>query len=134
MEHRISAAFAGLGALLGAFLGGLDGLLIALLAAVVIDYITGILAAGREKKLSSEAGFWGLVKKMLIFSLVGLANLLDVHIFGGTAALRGAVIFFYLANEGLSILENYARLGLRCPQKLKDMLAQLKGENKPPGG
>lgn len=126
MESKICAVFSVAGAAIGAFLGGVDGLIVALIAAVAIDYVTGVLAAVREKRLSSETGFWGLVKKIAVFAMVGLAHLLDVHVLGGAAALRGAVIFFYLANEGISILENYARLGLKCPQKLKDILEQLR--------
>lgn len=126
MENKIRAAFAALGALFGSFVGGMDGLMTALVTAVAIDYATGVLAAARERKLSSETGFWGLVKKVMIFALVGLANILDTHVLGGTPALRGAVIFFYLANEGLSVLENYARLGLPFPEKLREVLAQMK--------
>ncbi len=123
---KFSVIMGVIGGVVGAFVGGLDGLLIALLVAVAIDYLTGVLAAGREGKLSSEVGFWGLVKKVLIFLLVGLANTLDVYVLGGAAPLRTAVIFFYLANEGLSIVENYARIGLPFPEKLRDILAQLK--------
>ncbi len=126
MENKICAACAALGALLGGFLGGFDGLVTALLAAVAIDYLTGVLAALHEKKLSSEVGFWGLVKKVMIFALAGFANILDTRVLGGTQALRGAVICFYLANEGLSVLENYARLGLPLPEKLKSALEQLR--------
>lgn len=129
METKICAALAGLGALIGAFLGGVDGLLTALVAAVAVDYLTGVLAALREKRLSSEVGFWGLVKKVLIFVLVGLANFIDIRALGGAAPLRAAVIFFYLSNEGLSVLENYTRLGLPCPERLKSALAQLKKED-----
>ena len=105
--------------------GGCDGLLIALIAFVVIDYITGMMCAVIDKKLSSEIGFKGIFKKVLIFILVGIANILDVQIIGTGNILRTAVIFFYLSNEGISILENSAHLGLPVPQKLKETLEQL---------
>ena len=118
--------FAAIGGALGWFIGGLDGFLYALIAFVVIDYLTGLLAAGVQKKLSSEVGFKGIVKKIAIFLLVGIANIIDVDVIQNGTALRTAVIFFYLSNEGLSILENAGNIGLPIPEKLKTMLAQLK--------
>ena len=118
--------FAAIGGALGWFIGGLDGFLYALIAFVVIDYLTGLLAAGVQKKLSSEVGFKGIAKKMAIFLLVGIANIIDVDVIQNGTALRTAVIFFYLSNEGLSILENAGNIGLPIPEKLKTMLAQLK--------
>ena len=118
--------FAAIGGALGWFIGGLDGFLYALIAFVVIDYLTGLLAAGVQKKLSSEVGFKGIAKKIAIFLLVGIANTIDVDVIQNGTALRTAVIFFYLSNEGLSILENAGNIGLPIPEKLKTMLAQLK--------
>ena len=118
--------FAAIGGALGWFIGGLDGFLYALIAFVVIDYLTGLLAAGVQKKLSSEVGFKGIAKKIAIFLLVGIANIIDVDVIQNGTALRTAVIFFYLSNEGLSILENAGNIGLPIPEKLKTMLAQLK--------
>ena len=118
--------FAAIGGALGWFIGGLDGFLYALIAFVVIDYLTGLLAAGVQKKLSSEVGFKGIAKKIAIFLLVGIANIIDVDVIQNGTALRTAVIFFYLSNEGLSILENAGNIGLHIPEKLKTMLAQLK--------
>lgn len=118
--------FAAVGGALGWFIGGLDGFLYALIAFVVIDYLTGLLAAGVQKKLSSEVGFKGIAKKIAIFLLVGIANIIDVDVIKNGTALRTAVIFFYLSNEGLSILENAGNIGLPIPEKLKTMLAQLK--------
>lgn len=118
--------FAAIGGALGWFVGGLDGFLYALIAFVVIDYLTGLLAAGVQKKLSSEVGFKGIAKKIAIFLLVGIANIIDVDVIQNGTALRTAVIFFYLSNEGLSILENAGNIGLPIPEKLKTMLAQLK--------
>lgn len=121
----IQVVFAGIGGWLGWFLGGCDGLLYALLAFVVIDYITGIMCAVVDKKLSSEVGFKGIFKKVLIFALVGIGHILDTRVIGGGSVMRTAVIFFYLSNEGVSLLENAAYLGLPIPQKLKSVLEQL---------
>ncbi|MCR4719713.1 MAG: phage holin family protein [Firmicutes bacterium] len=123
--NNIQFAIAGLGGWLGWFLGGCDGLLYALLAFVAIDYITGVMCAIVDKKLSSEVGFKGIFKKVLIFVLVGMGHILDTHIIGQGSVLRTAVIFFYLSNEGVSLLENAAYLGLPVPQKIKLILEQL---------
>jgi len=117
--------FAGIGGWLGWFLGGCDGLLYALLAFVIIDYITGIMCAIVDKKLSSSVGFKGICRKVLIFLLVGIANILDVQVIGTGSVLRTAVIFFYISNEGVSLTENAAHLGLPIPEKLKAVLEQL---------
>ena len=121
----IQLAFAAFGGFLGWFLGGVDGFIYALIAFVVIDYITGVTCAIADKNLSSEVGFIGISRKVLIFVLVGVGNILDVYILGEADVLRTAVIFFYLSNEGISLLENSAHLGLPVPQKLKDILEQL---------
>ena len=110
---------------LGYFLGGYDGLLYALIVFMVMDYITGVMCAVSDKKLSSAVGFKGICRKVIILMLVGIANLLDVEVIGTGAVLRTAVIFFYLSNEGVSLLENAVHLGLPIPEKLKAVLAQL---------
>ena len=125
---KLQFAFAALGGFLGWFFGGFDCFLYALIIFVVTDYFTGILAAGIRKELSSEVGFKGIAKKVCIFVLVGIANIIDTQILQNGAAIRTAVVFFYLANEGLSCLENAAVIGLPVPDKLKEMLAQLKEE------
>ncbi len=121
----IQIAFSTLGGFLGWFLGGADGFLYALIAFVVIDYATGVLCAIADKNLSSEVGFKGICRKVLIFTLVGIGNILDVYVLGEAGVLRTAVIFFYLSNEGVSLLENSAHLGLPIPENLKDVLEQL---------
>lgn len=123
--NTIQLVFAGIGGWLGYFLGGCDGLLYALLAFVVIDYITGVMCAISDHTLSSEVGFRGICRKVLIFLLVGIANILDVQVIGSGSVLRTAVVFFYISNEGISLLENAGRLGLPIPEKLKDVLEQL---------
>ena len=122
---KIQIAAAGIGGWIGYFLGGKDGMLIALVVFMALDYITGLMCAIVDKKLSSAVGFKGICKKVLILMLVGVANILDVHVVGQGSALRGAVIAFYLSNEGLSLLENAAYIGLPIPEKLREILAQL---------
>ena len=121
----VQFVFTAVGGWLGYFLGGCDGLLYALLAFVVIDYITGVMCAINDKTLSSQVGFRGICRKVLIFLMVGIANILDVHIIGTGSVLRTAVIFFYISNEGISLLENAAHLGLPVPEKIKKVLEQL---------
>ena len=116
---------AGIGGWLGWFLGGCDGLLYALIAFVVIDYITGVMCAVVDKNLSSEVGFRGIFKKVLIFLLVGIGHLLDAQVIGTGSVVRTAVIFFYISNEGVSLLENAGHLGLPIPSKIKVVLEQL---------
>ena len=128
---KIQMTVATIGGWLGYFLGGIDGLMIALIIFMVLDYVTGLMCAVIDKKLSSAVGFKGICKKVLILMLVGVANVVDIHIVGTGSALRSAVICFYLSNEGLSLLENAAHIGLPIPDKMKDVLAQLHGrENK----
>ena len=103
----------------------LNGLLIALIAFAVLDYITGVMCAIEDKTLSSAVGFRGIARKVIIFMLVGVGHILDTHVVGTGSALRTAVIFFYLSNEGISLLENAAHLGLPISEKLKAILEQI---------
>ena len=123
--NMVQLIFAAVGGWLGYFLGGCDGLLIALVVFAVVDYITGVMCAINDQKLSSEVGFRGICRKVLIFVLVGAGPILDTQIIGDGSVLRTAVIFFYLSNEGVSLLENAAHLGLPIPKKLRDVLAQI---------
>ena len=123
--NTIQLAFAAVGGWLGYFLGGCDGLLYALIAFVAIDYITGVMCAISDKTLSSEVGFKSICRKVLIFLLVGIGNIIDVQVLGSPGVLRTAVIFFYLSNEGVSLLENAAHLGLPVPDAIKTVLEQL---------
>lgn len=123
--NTIQLIFAAVGGWLGYFLGGCDGLLYALIAFVAIDYITGVMCAISDKTLSSEVGFKGICRKVLIFLLVGIGNIIDVQVLGSPGVLRTAVIFFYLSNEGVSLLENAAHLGLPVPDTIKTVLEQL---------
>ena len=126
MKDYFQIALAALGGWIGWVLGGYDGFLYALITLVVVDYFTGLMVAILERKLSSAVGFRGIAKKVLLFTLVGIGHILDSQILGNGGAIRTAVIFFYLSNEGISILENAATIGLPVPQKLKQVLAGLK--------
>ncbi len=132
--NMIQLVLAAVGGRLGWFLGGCDGLLIALVAFVVVDYITGVMCTAYDRKLSSAVGFRGICKKVLIFALVGIAHILDTLVIGTDSVLRTAIIFFYISNEGVSLLENAAHLGLPIPTKLKDVLAQLHDRAEKGGG
>ncbi|MCM1096940.1 MAG: phage holin family protein [Ruminococcus flavefaciens] len=123
--NMVQVVFTAVGGWLGWFLGGWDGLIYALVAFVAADYITGLMCAAVGHRLSSGIGFKGIFKKVLIFMLVGIGNILDVQVIGNGSVLRTAVIFFYLSNEGISLLENAGHLGLPFPAKLKSVLEQL---------
>jgi toxin secretion/phage lysis holin len=123
--NTIQLIFTAIGGWLGWFLGGCDGLMIALIIFVVTDYITGVMCAIADKKLSSSVGFKGICRKVLIFIMIGIANALDIYVLDHAGVLRTAIIFFYISNEGLSLVENSVHLGLPVPEKLKDVLEQL---------
>ena len=118
-----------LGGVFGWLLGGVDGLAYALVLFVAVDYITGVMAGIVEKKISSEVGFKGIFRKVVIFILVSIAHIIDSKILGNGSAIRTTVIFFYISNEGISILENAVRIGLPIPQKLMDVLHQINRED-----
>jgi len=131
--YSIQLAFTAFGGWLGWVLGGWDGFLYALVTFVVIDYLTGIMVAVLEKRLSSEVGARGIFKKVLIFALVAVGHIIDTQVITNGSAVRTAVIFFYLSNEGISIIENTAKIGLPIPEKLKLVLEQLNKEEKRDG-
>lgn len=133
VTNGIQGVVAAIGGFLGWYLGGVDGFLHALIVFVVLDYITGVAIAAMERRLSSEVGFKGIFKKVLIFALVGVGNMIDMHILKNGSAIRTAVIFFYLSNEGISILENCAKIGLPIPEKLKTALEQFNKAEKTEG-
>ena len=123
--NGIQLVFAVIGGWLGWFLGECDGLMYALIAFVIADYVTGVMCAVSDRRLSSEVGFKGICRKILIFVLVGMANILDMHVIGTGCVLRTAVLFFYISNEGVSVLENAGHLGLPVPARLLNVLEQL---------
>ncbi|MED3623273.1 MULTISPECIES: phage holin family protein [Neobacillus] len=120
--------FTGTGAVVGYLFGGWSVLLQILLALVIIDYVTGLLASGVEGKLSSKVGFKGIAKKIMIFCLVAVGHLIDKAI-GDGSMIQNAIIFFYLGNELLSILENAGRTGLPVPDQIKNAINVLKGKS-----
>ena len=121
----VQGILAALGGWIGWYVGGCDGLMYALVVCVVVDYVTGVMCAVADRKLSSAVGFRGICRKVLIFLLVGLGHAVDVYVIGAGAVLRTAVIFFYISNEGVSLLENASRLGLPVPGRLKKVLVML---------
>ena len=123
--NTVQFSFAAVGGFLGWFLGGCDGLLYALIAFVTVDYVTGVMCAVVDRKLSSSVGFKGIFRKVLIFIMVGIAHILDTQVIGNGSVLRTAVIFFYISNEGVSLLENASHLGLPVPEPVKTVLKQL---------
>ena len=123
--NTVQFSFAADGGFLGWFLGGCDGLLYALIAFVTVDYVTGVMCAVVDRKLSSSVGFKGIFRKVLIFVMVGISHILDTQVIGNGSVLRTAVIFFYISNEGVSLLENASHLGLPVPEPVKTVLKQL---------
>lgn len=128
MDRIVQIVTGSICAICGFVWGEINGLLLALIAFMVLDYITGLSVAVVKKELSSAVGFKGIFKKVLILILVGVGNILDVHVLGEGSVCRSAVIGFYLANEGISILENAGKLGLPLPKKLVEILKQLKSK------
>ncbi|WP_349948418.1 phage holin family protein [Lacrimispora sp. BS-2] len=126
VANTMQYVFAAMGGALGSVMGGFDGFLYALIVFVVVDYMTGVMVGISNKELSSQIGFRGIFKKVVIFSLVAVAHIIDTHVIQNGSVLRTTVIFFYLSNEGISILENAALIGLPIPKKMKDVLEQLK--------
>ena len=125
--ESLKYVFIVIGGYIGFYLGSIDAFIYTLLAFIIADYVTGVLRAGVDRKLSSSVGFKGIAKKIVIFIVVGIANLCDVNLIKGDGTMiRTAIIFFYIANEGLSILENTMAIGLPVPEKLREMLEQLK--------
>lgn len=122
----IRLTIATVGGFIGGIMGGFDGLIYSLIAFVLIDYLTGVMAAIIDRQLSSEIGFKGIFKKVSIFMLVAVGHIIDSKLLGSGTALRTAIILFYTSNEGISILENAARMGLPIPKKVKSVLEQLK--------
>lgn len=124
-KNAVLAAFAAAGGIAAYLFGPWDALLVALLAAIVLDYLTGVAVAAVQRTLSSAVCWRGLLKKAVILLIVCLGTLLDRLLEDSNGAVRAAVCLFYIANEGLSVLENAGALGLPLPETLKRALARL---------
>ena len=125
----VKIVFGGIVAAVSGFLGGMDGIMYALITFITTDYVTGVAVAVKERKLSSEVGFWGLVRKVCIFALVGVANYIDCYVTKNGDVVRTVAAMYYIGNEGISILENCGNLGLPLPPKLVAVLTQIKERN-----
>jgi toxin secretion/phage lysis holin len=125
----LKITFGGIVTAVSGFLGGMDGIMYALIAFISIDYITGVAVAVKQKKLSSEVGFWGLVRKVCIIALIGVSHFVDVYVMHTGDIFRTAIALYYIGNEGISLLENIGNLGVPLPKKLIDALEQLKNDN-----
>jgi toxin secretion/phage lysis holin len=126
--NSISIITGVVGGVVAAFFGSYDKVMCTLVILMVLDYIAGVIKAVYTKSLSSEIGFKGLLKKIAMLVIVALANTIQ-NLMGGNVAVREIVIMFYIANEGISILENAAVILPQMPEKLKDILLQLRGDN-----
>ncbi len=117
-------------AVMGFVFGDMDGLMKALVGLIILDYISGVMAAVVEKKLSSEVGAKGIAKKIFMLLIVAVANIVDINVIGEGHVLKSVTMVFYIANECISLLENAGRLGVPAPKKLLDVLEQLKNKDK----
>lgn len=130
MNNAVKSILAAVCAVFGFVFGDLNGLMIALVALIVLDYISGVLAAVVEKKLSSEVGAKGIAKKIFMLLIVAVANIVDINVIGEGHVLKSVTVVFYIANECISLIENAGRLGVPVPKKLLDVLEQLKNKEK----
>jgi len=128
MNNAVKSILAAVCAVFGFVFGDFNGLMIALIALIVLDYISGVLAAVVEKKLSSEVGAKGIAKKIFMLLIVAVANIVDINVIGEGHVLKSVTVVFYIANECISLIENAGRLGVPVPKKLLDVLEQLKSK------
>lgn len=129
MNDIIKGILAAICAAVGFLFGSADGLIIALVVLIVMDYISGVMAAAVEKRLSSEVGAKGIAKKVFMLLIVAVANIVDINVIGEGHVLRAVTVVFYIANECISLIENAGRLGVPVPKKLLDVLAQLRNKD-----
>ncbi len=130
MNNAVKSILAAVCTMFGFIFGDFNGLMIALVALIVLDYISGVIAAAVEKKLSSEAGAKGIAKKIFMLLIVAVANIVDINVIGEGHVLKSVTVVFYIANECISLIENAGRLGVPVPKKLLDVLEQLKNKEK----
>ena len=130
MNNAVKSILAAFCAVFGFVFGDLNGIMVALVALIVLDYISGVIAAVVEKKLSSEVGAKGIAKKIFMLLIVAVANIVDINVIGEGHVLKSVTVVFYIANECISLIENAGRLGVPVPKKLLDVLEQLKNRDK----
>lgn len=128
MNNAVKSIIAAVCAMFGFVFGDLNGLMIALVALIILDYISGVIAAVVEKKLSSEVGAKGIAKKIFMLLIVAVANIVDINVIGEGHVLKSVTVVFYIANECISLIENAGQLGVPVPKKLLDVLEQLKSK------
>ena len=129
MSDFIKNILAGICAVLSFAFGQWDGLMIALIALIMLDYISGVIAAAVKKQLSSAVGAKGIAKKIFMLLIVAVANIVDINVIGSGSILKNVTMIFYICNECISLIENAGRIGVPVPKKLMDVLEQLKNNN-----
>ena len=130
MDNIFKNIMAGVCTILSFLFGDMEGLMIALIALIILDYISGVIAAAVEKRLSSEVGAKGIAKKIFMLLIVALANIVDINVVGDGHVLKTVTVVFYICNECISLIENAGRIGVPVPKKLLDVLEQLRDKNK----
>ena len=129
MDNVFKSIMAGVCTVLSFLFGDMEGLMVALIALIVLDYISGVIAAAVEKRLSSEVGAKGIAKKIFMLLIVALANIVDINVIGDGHVLKTVTVVFYICNECISLIENAGRIGVPVPKKLLDVLEQLRDKD-----
>lgn len=130
MDNIFKNIMAGICTILSFLFGDMEGLMVALIALIILDYISGVIAAAVEKRLSSEVGAKGIAKKIFMLLIVALANIVDINVIGDGHVLKTVTVVFYICNECISLIENAGRIGVPVPKKLLDVLEQLRDRDK----
>ena len=130
MDNIFKNILAGVCTVLSFLFGDMEGLMVALIALIILDYISGVIAAAVEKRLSSEVGAKGIAKKIFMLLIVALANIVDINVIGDGHVLKTVTVVFYICNECISLIENAGRIGVPVPKKLLDVLEQLRDKEK----
>ena len=129
MDNILKNILAGVCTVLSFLFGNMEGLMVALIALIILDYISGVIAAAVEKRLSSEVGAKGIAKKIFMLLIVALANIVDINVIGDGHVLKTVTVVFYICNECISLIENAGRIGVPVPKKLLDVLEQLRDKD-----
>ena len=129
MDNMLKNILAGVCTILSFLFGDMEGLMVALIALIILDYISGVIAAAVEKRLSSEVGAKGIAKKIFMLLIVALANIVDINVVGDGHVLKTVTVVFYICNECISLIENAGRIGVPVPKKLLDVLEQLRDKD-----